>query len=144
MVFFFLLVCLSCMRLSGLPGFGCLFISPLLGKFSIIIFSNIFLCFFFLSSSGTSIIQILEPLILSQRSLKLLSFLFSLFQILLCFRYFHHSIFQLTYLAFFVCLHLLFCYWFPLAYCFICYCAFHHCFLFSSSAISLLKFSLSS
>ena len=99
-----MLVCLSCMRLSGLPGFGCLFISPLLGKFSIIIFSNIFLCFFFLSSSGTSIIQILEPLILSQRSLKLFSFLFSLFQILLCFRYFHHSIFRLTYLAFFVCL----------------------------------------
>ena len=44
----------------------------------------------------------------------------------------------------FVCLHLLFCYWFPLGCCFICYCAFHHCFLFSSSTISLLKFSLSS
>ena len=92
------------MGLSGLPGFGCLFISPLLGKFSIIIFSNIFLCFFFLSSSGTSISQILEPLKLSQRSLKLFSIPFSLSQILLCFRYFHHSIFQLTYLAFFVCL----------------------------------------
>ena len=52
---------------------------PKLGKFSSIIFSKIFLHpFFFSSSSGTPIIQMLVPLILSQRSLRLPSVLFIL------------------------------------------------------------------
>ena len=56
----------------------------MLGKFSTIISSKIFLyTFFFLSSSGTPIIQMLVHLILSQRSLKLSSvvlfILFTLF-----------------------------------------------------------------
>ena len=134
------------MGLSGLPGFGCLFIFPLFGKLSIIV-SNIFSCPFFLSSSGTSITQkYMEPLTLSQRSLKLFSFLFSLFQILLCFRYFHHSIFQLTdlffFFFFFACLFAsVILLLIPSSVLFhLSYCAFHLCFLFSSPTISLLKF----
>ena len=59
----------------------CLTISfSMLGKFSAIISSQIFSYpFFFSSSSGTSIIQILVCLILSQRSLRLSSVLFILF-----------------------------------------------------------------
>ena len=52
----------------------------MLGKFSTIISSKIFSYpFFFSSSSGTPIIQILVCLILSQRSLRLSSVLFILF-----------------------------------------------------------------
>ena len=50
--------------------------SPILGKFSTIISSSIFSWSFFLSSfSGTPMIQMLGHLTLSQRSLKLSSFL---------------------------------------------------------------------
>jgi len=77
--------------------------SPVLGKFSTIISSSISSCPLFLfSSSGTLIIQMLGHLTLSfQRSLRLSSFLLVLFFFLfffpLCFIYFHHSIFYLTY-----------------------------------------------
>ena len=53
--------------------------SPILAKFSTIISSSIFLCSFFLSSSGTPMIQMLGHLTLSQRSLRLSSFLLILF-----------------------------------------------------------------
>ena len=54
----------------------------ILGKFSSIIFSNIFsVPFFFSSSSGNHIIQMLVHLMLSQRSLRLSSNLFSLFSL---------------------------------------------------------------
>ena len=53
---------------------------PILGKFSTIISSNVFsVHFFFSSSSETPIIQMLVPLMLSQRSLRLSSILFILF-----------------------------------------------------------------
>ena len=52
---------------------------PLLGKFSTIISPSIFSQSFFLSSSGTPMIQMLWPLTLSQRSLRLSSFLLILF-----------------------------------------------------------------
>ena len=72
---------------------------PILGKISTIISSNIFSCPFLLSSSsGTPMIQMVECLTLSQRSLRLSSFLFILF----FFIYFHHSIFQLTYPFFYL------------------------------------------
>ena len=55
---------------------------PILGKFSTIISSHIFsVPFFFSSSSGTPIIQILVHLMLSQRSLRLSSILFILFSL---------------------------------------------------------------
>ena len=70
---------------------------PILGKFSTLISSSIFSWPFFLSS-GTPMIQMLGCLTLSQRSLRLSSFLFILFFFFpLCFIYFHHSIFHLTY-----------------------------------------------
>ena len=68
---------------------------PILGIFSIIISSSIFSCTFFFSSSGTSMIRILGCLTFLQRSLRLSSFLLIFFP--LCFIYFHHSIFHLTY-----------------------------------------------
>ena len=78
---------------------------PILGKFSTIISSSIFSWPFFLSSSfGTPMIQMLGHLTLSQRSLRLSSFL--LFRFLffpLCLIYFNQSIFYLTYPIF--CLH---------------------------------------
>ena len=49
---------------------------PILGKFSTIISSSIFSCPLFLSSSGTPMSQMLGHLTLSQRSLRLCSFLF--------------------------------------------------------------------
>ena len=53
---------------------------PILGKFSTIISSSIFSCPFFLSSSsGTPMIRTLGCLTLSQRSLRLSSFLLILF-----------------------------------------------------------------
>ena len=56
---------------------------PLLGKFLTIISSNIFPDpFFFSSSSGTPIIQMLVCLMLSQRSLRVPSILFILFSLL--------------------------------------------------------------
>ena len=56
----------------------------ILGKFSTIISSSIFLCPFFLSSSSrTSMTQVLRHLTLSQRSLRLSSFLLILFSSLL-------------------------------------------------------------
>ena len=56
---------------------------PMLGKFSTIISSNIFSDpFFFSSSSGTPIIQMLVCLVLSQRSLRSFSIFFILFSLL--------------------------------------------------------------
>ena len=70
---------------------------PILGKFSAIISSSIFSWPFFLSSSsGTPMIRMLGCLTLSQRSLRLCSFLLILFSFYLSFTYFHHSIFHLT------------------------------------------------
>ena len=75
----------------GFILFGTLWVSwtwviipfPILGKFSTIISSSIFSWSFFLSSfSGTPMIQMLERLILSWRSLRLSSFL------LICFSFF--------------------------------------------------------
>ena len=55
---------------------------PILGKFSTIISSNIFADpFFFSSSSGTPIIQMLVRLMLSQRSLRLSSIPFIVFSL---------------------------------------------------------------
>ena len=48
---------------------------PILGKFPTIISSSIFSCPFFMSSSGTPMIRMLGHLTLSQRSLRLPSFL---------------------------------------------------------------------
>ena len=57
---------------------------PILGKFLIIISSSIFLWLFFLSSSsGTPMFQTLRRLKLSQTSVRLSSFLFTLFSSLL-------------------------------------------------------------
>ena len=56
---------------------------PILGAFSTIISSSIYSCHFFLSSSGTPMIRMLGHWTLSQRSLRLPSFLFILFSSLL-------------------------------------------------------------
>ena len=75
-----------------------------LGKFSIVISSSIFSYPFFLSSSGTPMIQMLGRLTLSQRSLRLSSsLLIPFFFFPLCFIYFHNYVFYLTYPLF--CLH---------------------------------------
>ena len=72
----------------GFILFGTLWVSwtwvaisfPILGKFSTLISSSIFSCpFFSSSSSGTPMIQMLGSLTLSQRSLRLFSFLLILF-----------------------------------------------------------------
>ena len=56
-----------------------------------------FLMRFLSSSSGTPMIRMLGHLTLSQRSLRLFSFLLILFFFFpLCFIYFHHSVFHLT------------------------------------------------
>ena len=91
----------------GFILFGTLWVSwtwvaisfPILGMFSTVVSSSILSCPFFLSSSsGTPMIQMLGHLTLSQRSLRLSSFLLILFFLFpLCFIYFHHSIFHLTY-----------------------------------------------
>ena len=77
---------------------------PVLGKFSTIISSSIFSWSFFLSSSsGTSVIQMLEHLTLSQRSLRLSSFLLILFSFFLSVIYVYHFVFYLTYPIFCLC-----------------------------------------
>ena len=104
-----LLIWLICVGvfILGFILFGTLWVSwnwvtssfPILGKFSTIISSSIFSQSFFLSSSsGTPMIQMLVCLTLSQRSLRLSSFLLFIFFFFfpLCFIYFHHSIFYLT------------------------------------------------
>ena len=81
--------------------------SPVLGKFSTVISSNILSYpFFFYSSSGTTLIQILLHfnVVPEVSEIVLISF-HSFFSILLCFSYFHHSVFQLTY--WFFCLSIL-------------------------------------
>ena len=72
---------------------------PIGGKFSTIISSGIFSWSFFLSSSRTTMIQMLGCLTLFQRSLRLSSFLLILFFFFfpLCFIYFYHSIFYPSY-----------------------------------------------
>ena len=96
----------------GFILFGTLWVSwtwvsisfSILGKFSAIISSSIFSWLFFLySSSGTPMIRMLGCLTLSQRSLRLSSFLLILFFYFpLCFIYFFHSIFHLTYPVFYL------------------------------------------
>ena len=109
-------ICLGVFHL-GFILFGNLWVSwtwmiisfPILGKFSTIISSSIFSWSFFLSSSsGTPMIQMLGRLTLSQRSLRLSSFLLILFS----------SLFHL-FLPFYLLPHLsyllppLFYRWFP-------------------------------
>ena len=75
----------------GFILFGTLWVSwtwvaiffPILGKFSTITSSSIFSWAFFMSSSGTPMIQMLGCLTLSQRSLRLSSFLLILFSFFL-------------------------------------------------------------
>ena len=76
---------------------------PMLGNFSAIISSNIFFQVPFLSPFGIPVMQIFVPLVLSQKSLRLFSFLkkkkfFFLYSILWC--DFHYSVFHVTYLFF--------------------------------------------
>ena len=109
-------MCLGVFHL-GFILFGTLWVSwtwviisfLILGKFSTIISSSIFLCSFFLSSSsGTPMIPMLGRLALSQMSLRLSSFLLILFSSLI------H-----LFLPFYLLLHLsyllppLFYCWFP-------------------------------
>ena len=103
-LFSLITVCLAVFLLGFiLPGTLCaswtwLTISfPMFGKFSAIISSNIFSGPFSLYSSGNPIIQMLLCLMLSQRSLRLSSFLFILF---LYFVLWHHSVLQVIYLCF--------------------------------------------
>jgi len=106
-------MCLGVYRLWFIL-FGTLWVSwvtisfPILGEFSTIISSSVFSWSFFLSSSGTPMIQMLGRLTLSQRSLKLsfllICFFPSLFHLFLPF-------YLLPHLSYF--LFLLFYYWFP-------------------------------
>ena len=83
-------MCLGVFHL-GFTLFGALWVSwtwviisfPILGNFSTIISSSIFSWLFFLSSSGTPMIQMLGCLTLSRRSLRLSSLLLILFSSLL-------------------------------------------------------------
>ena len=88
-----------CLVWDSLVSWAWVIISfPILGKCSTIISLSIFSWSFFLSSSsGTPMIRMLGHLTLSQRSLRLSSFLLILFSFSLCFLYFYHSIFHLTY-----------------------------------------------
>ena len=111
-------MCLGVFHL-GFILFGTLWVSwtcvtvsfPILGKFSAIISLSTFSWAFFLSSSsGTRMIQMLGHFTLSQRSLRLSSFLFILFSFLLSVHLFppFYLLPHLSYL-----LPLLFYYWFP-------------------------------
>ena len=79
-------VCLGVFHL-GFILFGTLWVSwtwviisfPILGKVPTIFSSSIFLCPFFLSSSGTTMIQMLVHLTLSQKSLRFYSFILIFF-----------------------------------------------------------------
>jgi len=97
-------MCLAIFRL-GFILFGTLWVSwtwvaisfLISGKFATIISLSIFSWPFFLSSSSrTPMIQMLGRLTLSQRSLRLSSFLLIIFSFLVsALFYFHHSIFHL-------------------------------------------------
>ena len=77
--------------------FGVAISCSILGKFSNIISSSILSCPFFLSSSGTPMIQMLGHLTLSHRFLRLSLFLLILFFFFPSyFIHFHRSIFNLT------------------------------------------------
>ena len=111
---------------------------PMLGKFSPIIFSNIFSDpFSFSSSPATPIIQMLECLMLSQRSLRLSSILFILFSLFWSTAVISAILSSLTYMFF--------CLSYSAIASFYCifnfsYCVVHHCLFFSSSR-SLLNVS---
>jgi len=88
----------------------------MVGKFSSIISSNIFLYFLFLFFFWDSCNLNIGVLKLSQRSLRLPPFIFILFfSILLCFSYIHHPILHLTFPLCFLLPRLFYC-WFPLKY----------------------------
>ena len=118
LIFIYLInMCLQVFQL-GFILFGTLWVSwtwvaisfPILGKFSTIISSSIFSYPFFLSHSGTPMIQMLGHLTLSQRSLMLSSFFKILFFFFpLCFIYFHHSVFHHTLSS--LLLQLFYCYY---------------------------------
>ena len=119
-----IITCLGVFHL-GFILFGTLWVSwicvaisfPILGKFSAIISSSIFSWPFFLSSSGTPMSQMLGHFTLSQRSLRLSSFLFSsLFHLFPPFYLLPH----LSYL-----LPLLFYCWFPHSVFDLIYCIIH-------------------
>ena len=130
------------MSWNVLPGFilfGTLWVSwtsvaisfPILGKFSTTISSSIFSRTFFLSSSsGTPMIQMLGHLTLSQRSLRLSSFLLILFS----------SLFHL-FPPFYLPPHLasllpqLFYCWFPPSAFYVRYCIIHWPFFISSRSL---------
>ena len=92
-------MCLSVFLLGYiLPGILLPVSFSMLGKFSAIIFSNIFSGSLYLSSPlGTPIMQMLVHSLLSQRSLGLSSFFFSFFFLYSVLHHFHHSVFQVTY-----------------------------------------------
>ena len=95
--------CLGVILSLGLLDLGVYFL-PNFRDILTVIFSSIFSCLLFLSSSGTSKIQMLGQLTLTQRSLRLSSFLLIPFLFFpLCFIYFHHSILHLAYLLFCLC-----------------------------------------
>ena len=95
--------CLGVILSLGLLDLGVYFL-PNFRDILTVISSSIFLCPLFLSSSRTSKIQMLGQLTLPQRTLRLPSLLLIPFLFFpLCFIYFHHSIFHLTYLLFCLC-----------------------------------------
>ena len=96
---------LSCLGLSVFPGLGWLFPFPCLGSFQLLSLQIFFSGPFCLSSpSGTPFMGMLVHLLLSQRPLRLSSFLFILcFYILFCSSYFHHSVLQVSYPFFCFC-----------------------------------------
>ena len=110
LIFNLIKMCLGVFRL-GLILFGTLWVSwtwviisfPILGKFSTIISSTIFSRSFFLSSSGIPTIRMLEHLTLSQRSLRLSSFLLIHFPFSCLIHLFLPSIFYLTTAIFCLC-----------------------------------------
>ena len=88
---------LSCLGLPGFLGLGSLFPFPFYGSFQLLspqVFSQaLSFCFF----SGTPKIQMFQPLILCQKSLRLHSFLFILFPFFHSFSFISTFIFLLTY-----------------------------------------------